>query len=249
MSNIELFISHSHDDSFLVGLFSETIKKCLNVPSGKVRRTSAQAEGLSPGKLLLDTIRNDIETAKVVVTVATPASIHSNWFMLELGVAWGMNKTIVPVSAGVAEDDLPLLLKERAIGQLASVDAITSIVQILHDKLNWSLRAQNFHDILKPMTKAVTEMYPPENEMPFEEKRERIGDTQCRIVDSIEASDEPVEQAKLIKDFSNVKTDLYYRLETLRLLGFLTREVSGYRNHVPIYRWTLSRTYRESRMD
>lgn len=81
----------------------------------------------------------------------------------------------------------------------------------------------------------------------FGAKRARIGATQGEIVDYITHNRDNrayVPQDELYAKFKDVRTHLYYRLEQLRYLGFLTRQEIGKKGDYPDYGWTLSPKYR-----
>ena len=53
-----------------------------------------------------------------------------------------------------------------------------------------------------------------------------------------------IAQEELAKQFADLKPSLYYRLEQLRLLGFVERIEIGELHGDPLFGWTLSERYR-----
>jgi hypothetical protein len=85
----------------------------------------------------------------------------------------------------------------------------------------------------------------------FPDKRFRIGATQARILDYIVQGfvlHGAVSQEMLRKSFPKIPgPELYYRLEQLRLLGFIEKEKIGVRGDKPAYTYRVSREYQAAR--
>ena len=89
---LRVFLSHSEfvDDV----AFARKIRNLL------VRRLNARvftAEELSAGEKWEVKLRNELERADVVVALLTPSSVTSSWVLHEIGAAWALQKSIIPV--------------------------------------------------------------------------------------------------------------------------------------------------------
>jgi hypothetical protein len=92
------------------------------------------AAGDAMSKPLLDSLRR----ASAVIVLVSDRSLQSPWVLYELGAAWGMGKTIIPVLIGPEgiEKNLPEFLQG-----LSYIDA----------------RAEPFHDVAAEVTRALSE--------------------------------------------------------------------------------------------
>jgi hypothetical protein len=77
-------------------------------------------------------LREKIRTADAVLILVTPEALKSPWMMTELGMAEGMDRVVVPVSAGVKARDLPLPLADFAI---VPFDKVDDAIEMLAGKL------------------------------------------------------------------------------------------------------------------
>lgn len=52
---------------------------------------------LNAGELWRDKLRDEISQCDLFIVLLSPDSIDSNWVLTELGAAWALDKTIIPV--------------------------------------------------------------------------------------------------------------------------------------------------------
>ncbi len=63
----------------------------------------------------LDALRERISTADAVLMLVTPAGIDYPWLMTELGIADAFRKLVVPVTAGLRQEELPGPLQSHEV--------------------------------------------------------------------------------------------------------------------------------------
>lgn len=62
---------------------------------------------LVAGSAWADEIRSALRASNVIVALVTPASRSRPWLLLEVGAAWALGRTLVPLLAWVEPTDLP----------------------------------------------------------------------------------------------------------------------------------------------
>jgi hypothetical protein len=118
-----VFISHSHKDNELVRDLARRLRLAGLEPWVDLHDIPA---GSKWKKMLHEQIRS----ADAMLLLVTPSALRSPWMMTELGMAEGMERIIVPVTAGLSSRDLPEPLQtfqvtpfdevDRVIGKLAN---------------------------------------------------------------------------------------------------------------------------------
>lgn len=81
-------------------------------------------------KQIRDTIRN----ADAVVIVLSEHSVHSNWVMAEAGMAWGLDKRIIPVippGSKLDMSEIPPILQDAQILDARELSPTETAEQIL----------------------------------------------------------------------------------------------------------------------
>jgi hypothetical protein len=140
MSKTELFISHSHKDALLAQSLVRVIQQAFQVPYQAIRCSSVAGYELELGAMTADTLRAELGGAKLVLALLTPNSIDARWVMLELGAAWALARTTIPLVAGDIDDALakmPDPLRTAVSGDLTTPDAVWRLVDDLGEKLGW----------------------------------------------------------------------------------------------------------------
>jgi TIR domain len=99
-SKVELFISHAHEDKDLAERLVTAIELGLRVPSGAIRCTSLPGYDLAPGADFIEALKDELTGASCVVGLWTPRSAKSQWFLFELGAAWGLSSKALFLSLG-----------------------------------------------------------------------------------------------------------------------------------------------------
>jgi len=86
----KVFLSHhSGDKKFVRELASALRAQKIDV--------FLDEENIAPGQNWQSQIRRAVQDSDVVVAVLTPKSLQSNVSFIELGMAWGLGKRIIPL--------------------------------------------------------------------------------------------------------------------------------------------------------
>jgi hypothetical protein len=231
---IRLFISHSHQDADIASRLVDVVRAGLEVPNGSLRCTAVPGYGLDLGRMAPETLRRELAAAGCVIALLTPNSRTSEWVLFELGATWAHTTSLIPLFAGAAPDvHTPGPLRGATGGQLADPATLDKLIGQLARDLGW----RQIHDLpalekrrdLASYAAAKVFARDPAAEhlaMSFAARRARVGAKQGEIIDYIafRAAGRPhVPQSELEARFSRIETGLFYRLEQLRLLGFLKR--------------------------
>lgn len=254
---VGVFVSHAHQDSDIARRLINALEAAMRVPDGAIRCTSVQGYKLDLGSMPADVLRRELVSADTVVAILTPHSLASQWVLFELGAAWIQVKQAIPLLAGdIREVDLPGPLSSASLGRLDNPSALVQFLAQVEKSLGWP-RKQTYPAAIEELTQLAVEVgakrffeddVEQEVKASFTAKRARIGAGQSRILDHIthHRGDRPYfSQQDLQKDLKDIQTDMYYRLEQLRYLGFLTRQQIGKSEaRLPVFGWRLSDKYK-----
>jgi hypothetical protein len=252
---VRLFVSHAHRDSDLASRLVDVITSSLEVPKGALRCTSVPGYQLDLGTMGPGALRQELGSAACVLAVLTPNSLANDWVLFELGAAWANATVSIPLLAGGLQDkDIPGPLRGAAGGQLTAAATLDHMIDQLEKLLGWrqiaDLSARNKrYELVKYVEIKTFARDSLEDELRagFAAKRARMGAKQGQVLDYITANlrGRPhIMQEELASKFKDLETSLYYRLEQLRLLGFVGRVDLGELRGEPVWGWTLSEKYR-----
>jgi hypothetical protein len=95
-----VFVSHAHQDEELARDLARRLRKAglepfldvADVPAGSDRKKK---------------LHEQIRDADALLFLLTPAALRSGWMTVELGMADGFERIVVPVTAGLKPLDLP----------------------------------------------------------------------------------------------------------------------------------------------
>jgi len=94
----KFFISHSSKDSALVELFINHILKLgLGLRNNEIFCTSIDGTGIKSGEDFKDRIKNELLKCKVVIQIMSPQYKQSEICLNEMGAAWVLCETIIPI--------------------------------------------------------------------------------------------------------------------------------------------------------
>ena len=251
MSGIKLFISHSHRDEKLAEHLLNLINHCLEVPSGAIRCSSVSGFELELGALLSTELQKELKSALHVVALLTPNSIDSPWVLFELGAVWGLARSPLPMFAGeLGDEDLPGPLRNVVAGRLDVLGDLEVLIQKLHEDLDWprrhSGRCVTRESVMADFAKDLEFPIDNERRTSFAARLANIGGTQnelLRIITSECRKHGFVTQAAVKEKFTK-STDVYYRLEQLRYLGFITKKRTKRASDGSRYQYFLTPEYK-----
>ena len=253
---IRLFVSHSHKDEDLAAGLVDAITSGLEVPTGALRCTSVPGYQLDLGTMAPDALRRELGSAGCVVALLTPNSLAAECVLFELGAAWANARTAIPLLVGgLTAKDIPGPFRGAAGGELANPVTLDHLLDQLSRILGWKqlsgpAAAQKRYALAQQAAQKSFARDPAAEEvnLSFAAKRTRIGTTQGAILDHITQKTGGrgvLAQADLEKEFAKAPKSVFYRLEQLRLLGFLQRTAQGGTSAGPTHTWGLTERYRD----
>jgi hypothetical protein len=130
-----LFISHSEEDKEYAEKLIDFIESSLKSNDLIIRCTSVAGYQLPFGSTISQQLKEDINKSKVLIVILSKKSLSSNWVLFELGAAWGLDITVIPVlDIGLTHRSLPGPLSSQTCIEMDSInsanrlrDAITQI--------------------------------------------------------------------------------------------------------------------------
>ena len=255
-SRVRLFISHAHLDQDLAKLLVDVITSHFEVPEGQLRCSSVPGYQLELGTMASEALRRELGSAVGVIALITPNSLTADWVRFELGAAWAHARVAMPLLVGGLEDkDIPGPFRGVAGGQLNSEDTLDRLLGQLEKELGWRIRKDpaarsKQHELTRYAEKKTFARDPLEQQLKsgFAAKLSRIGDSQARLLNYISGksgSGRLLSTHELTERFDDLKSEsVFYRLEQLRLLGFLQSTNIGDSGGKPVFGWSLSEAYR-----
>jgi TIR domain len=125
-----VFISHISADESIADWLKDTLNRdFLGIFSVFV---SSDTESVAAGQAWLDSVREALHTATLLITLCSRASIERPWINFEVGAAWLSDKPIIPVChSDLAPSELPLPLALRQGVALAEPSGIKALYAAL----------------------------------------------------------------------------------------------------------------------
>lgn len=254
MSSVRLFISHSHDDVKIAKQLVQVIKTSLDTPKGAIRASSVPGSKLPLGSMPAQQLRGELADAEFVLALVTPNSLRSPWVLFELGAAWASGRHTIPLLLGNVEDRLttmPEPLRNPLSGRLDDSGVLHRLVDQLAGVLGWERTSAEEADSAIGEFVAVARDHrfarTPLDEVgdAFIAKRAALSSTQNDILELLtrHAMSRPsMTEDRLSQKLDKPQAELFYRLEVLRLLGF----VQNQRDDEGGSEWSLSSEYRKA---
>jgi len=173
--------------------------------------------------------------------------------LFELGAAWGIGTFTIPLLIGdLSEDDLPAALKQHIAGRMRDQNDLINMIDVIQDKLGWNIRNQRAGNasiitLVNEASRIFLSKVPEEvvNELliSYEEKLDNLPETQRRILSFIQSKDYLVSDAEIQNFRSSSISELYYRLESLRMHGFIEKQKVGGSSDRPEYGYQVTKEY------
>jgi hypothetical protein len=126
-----VFISHSPEDSEMARDLARRLRAAGLTPI-------VDFADLPAGKDWKKTIREQIRTADAMLILVTPAALRSGYMMVELGMAEGFERMVLPVTAGLKPRDMPAPLQSY---QAAPFDQVDGAISALAERLTTAASA------------------------------------------------------------------------------------------------------------
>lgn len=96
---VDVFISHSSEDSLLATQLVDLLRSSLNLRPPQIRCTSVEGYRLPAGADTDEQLREEALAAPAFISILSPFSLASVYVLFELGARWGAKKPFVPLLA------------------------------------------------------------------------------------------------------------------------------------------------------
>lgn len=105
-STPDIFVSHSSQDVELASLLVQFLQSALLLRREQIRCSSVPGYRLAGGSDTDEVIRREVNGAKMLIGLLSPASLHSAYVAFELGARWGAGKPFKPLLAPGVDTNL-----------------------------------------------------------------------------------------------------------------------------------------------
>jgi hypothetical protein len=124
--SIRVFVSYSMKDR-------DYANELLNYLAQQPNINVFTANNLSAGGRWQSVIRQELSKSDYFLVLLSPASINSKWVQFELGLAWGLDKAIIPIITDREMiNKIPLDLRNLQVLDLDALRNLESINRIFH---------------------------------------------------------------------------------------------------------------------
>ena len=96
-NTMDVFISHSSQDTHAAKLLIDLIKTAFNLPAKKIRCTSVNGYRLPAGASTDEQLKKEVHESKVLIAIVSPSSMDSTYVLFELGARWATSLPLIPL--------------------------------------------------------------------------------------------------------------------------------------------------------
>ncbi len=259
-----LFISHSSEDMEIVQALVELVRFGLVISPDRIRCTSLPGYRLPGGAEFNEQLRREVNEAKAFVGLISQNSLESMYVMFELGARWGADKQLIPLLTPGC--DSTLIKEPLSRLHMLRCDSVTDLQQFLSElgkllkcELNPTASYQSYIDKVVSLRQISNQIIIPKYlekylKLDFDTRKNELTNSQKEILNWLEMELER-RDAVPQRDFKNITFDNkviasdYWRLESLCLLGFLSKEIiEYYQGKTPRYAYRLSEEYKNFKL-
>lgn len=109
MADYTVFISHSSKDRWIAGQIARLIED-------RGAQTFLDEKDIQGGDVIPQVLQKNIQKCDELLVLMSQYSVERPWVLLEIGAAWGLEKTVVPIVDKVTPSQMPdLLVHHKAI--------------------------------------------------------------------------------------------------------------------------------------
>ena len=92
-----VFISHREVDAKLAKSLIDVLVVGTPIDGDRILCASVAGHKLQYGKTIATQLRQEIQNKPIFVALLTQNALKSSWVTFELGAAWAMNVTVIPI--------------------------------------------------------------------------------------------------------------------------------------------------------
>ncbi len=205
-----VFISHRHSDQHIASLLVDFLLAALKLENNEILCTSVPGHTLSFGKSISELLKDNLNTAAVLIALITTDSLQSSWVLFELGSSWAMGKLLIPIlGPGITHDKLPGPLKTYPVVQIEeenasfllreAINQIASNLEVLHQNPNarTDAKLKEFVDefkVWKPQLEGKESVSPAELQSVKQSYQDQIEDLENNYQSQIQQLTEQLKQ-------------------------------------------------------
>lgn len=110
-----IFLSHATHDKWIAKILCEKIEQA----GADTFRDDRDIQG---GDSIPKTIKENMQKCDELLVLLTPESVGREWVLIEIGIAIGVERRIVPLLYHVDAEKIPAIIKDNRWFELSDVD-------------------------------------------------------------------------------------------------------------------------------
>jgi len=209
-TNTRIFISHAKKDEKLVDAFMDLLTSGLNINSDQVFCASLEGQGVTTGEDFIDFIKDEIETAEVVISILSENYYESAFCICELGASWVIAGKHMPIIVPPMEfSDIEAVLVGLHAREIDNGSDLSEIKDELESLLSleviktarWETKKDQF---LRKAVKIIPTL-PTPNTVSFEEYEKEKEKYEAALDDIDELKEKIDEKNRMISELKECK--------------------------------------------
>lgn len=136
---MKIFISHSSKDKWAARRISQDL-----IAIGA--ETFLDEKDIQTGESIDTSIKDNLKSCDEFLIILSPASIKSEWVLIELGGALALEKNVVPILLYVGANELPKIINLRLARDI-------NVIQTYYDEVKVKITGEDISTVIKPKPK------------------------------------------------------------------------------------------------